>query len=86
MITNVSGKLDSSTISDKSLDINFKTLKVVGADVITTADVITNVSGDFDSSAISDKSMDGKFKTLKVMDADVQPQSSNLFIPTGTAS
>ena len=68
------------SLTDKSLDGNFKTLKVMDANVIT------DVSGKLDSSAIGDKSLDGNFKTLKVMDADVQHQSSNIFIPIGTES
>jgi hypothetical protein len=59
-------KLPESSVSNKTLDGNFKTLKVMD-----TA-VITDISGKLDSSkAVADKTLDGNFKTLKVMDTAV---------------
>ena len=59
--------LMTESLTTKSLDGNFKTLKVMDADVLTG----TDVSGKLDSSAVGDKSLDGNFATLKVNDVSV---------------
>ena len=56
---------DTTSLTDKSVDGNFKTLKV------NDVSVVTNVSGKLDSSALTTKTLDGNFATLKVMDANV---------------
>jgi hypothetical protein len=64
-------------VGDKTLDGNFKTLKVMD-----TA-VVTDVSGKLDASAVGDKTLDGNFKTLKVMDTAVVTDISGKLDKTG---
>ena len=58
---------DTTSLTDKSVDGNFKSLKVMDTEVLTN----TSVSGKLDSSKISDKTLNGNFATLKVNDAPV---------------
>ena len=57
--------VETSDLADKSLDGNFKTLKV------NDVSVVTNVTGKLDSSALTTKTLNGNFATLKVMDTNV---------------
>ena len=56
---------DTTSLTDKSVDGNFKTLKV------NDVSVVTDVSGKLDSSALTTKTLNGNFATLKVMDTNV---------------
>jgi hypothetical protein len=79
--TDLAVKVNTTSIADKSLDGNFKTLKVMDTDVVT------DISGKLSSSAVADKSLDGNFKTLKVMDtAVVTDISGKLNTSGGTIS